>query len=154
MSKAMADAWAYAAADKYDIPSLMAFSKLQFVTNVKICSVEELAKVTELVYTSTPSTNRGLREIVVQTKSLEEYLLFIKSAERWAKPFQEMLEQTGEFGRDLLLQVEKRTRHVDKYTCSCCQAVIVRDMPSVWPNSCVCRRNNLEFTKKQVRMLE
>lgn len=99
----------YATADRYDVPKLKNLARTKFgqtLENARIHDVQDgLYKVLKDVYTTTPETDRGLRDHVLQfCASHNEIVLgkrnFVKTADRlpgfWKEVCRNMLEVVNE----------------------------------------------------------
>lgn len=86
----------YSIADKYGVQALKTRSKEKFDKAVKTCwDMDDFARAITEVYSSTPSTDRGLRDTVAHTvvENIQGLL---------TKPdFQDVLEDTVGFGADV-----------------------------------------------------
>lgn len=85
----------------------------------------ELTQAIEKVYSSTPSSNRGLRDIVILSAAVRAGELF-KDDE-----FDQMTERVGEFGRDLAKHFSTRTMVANKP-----DVAPVADVPGIICNFC------------------
>ncbi|KKY23254.1 putative btb poz-like protein [Diplodia seriata] len=91
----------YATADRYDVPKLKNLARTKFsqtLENARIHDVQDgLYKVLKDVYTTTPDTDRGLRDLVLQyCASHNEMVLgkrkFVKTADRLPGFWKELRE--------------------------------------------------------------
>ncbi|KAL8730526.1 MAG: hypothetical protein Q9166_003975 [cf. Caloplaca sp. 2 TL-2023] len=91
----------YALADKYDIQDLKVFAKSKFESRSSSAAWEDIdiLAVLEEVYSTTPSADRGLRDIMAKTCS--SHLKNIISCSR----FREYVQKDGTLGFELLSRV-------------------------------------------------
>ncbi|KIL87491.1 hypothetical protein FAVG1_09197 [Fusarium avenaceum] len=87
----------YQVADKYGILALKEYAKKKFSTAVNAnWSTEDFPIAIELVYTTTPPEDRGLRDLVVETSSASLEKLIIRDG------FCQALRTTTDFAADLV----------------------------------------------------
>ena len=100
----------YAIAEKYGIAELKEMAKAKFQSRARsLLSTKEFSEIIRELYRSTPSSDRGLRDIVSQVCA-QQGRRIIDSPELNA-----IIVETGEFGLDLLREVLKyETRRVEK----------------------------------------
>jgi len=100
----------YAIAEKYGIAELKEMAKAKFQGRARsLLSTKEFSEIIRELYRSTPSRDRGLRDIVSQVCA-QQGRRIIDSPELNA-----IIVETGEFGLDLLREVLKyETRRVEK----------------------------------------
>lgn len=89
------DAQVYALGDKYDVPSLRRLAQKMFLLGCKSANPQLMAIAIEEIYSSTPSSDRGLRDIAVKAAVSNSTVLWEDSESN------SMIERVGEFGRDL-----------------------------------------------------
>lgn len=108
------EAQVYQIADKYDIGSLKEHAKENFSAAVDTgWSMDDFPLAITLVYTTTPSEDRGLRDVVIRVSNLHIDDLLSKEY------FCEVLRNTTEFAADLVLFL--RTGGSHRYRCPSCQ---------------------------------
>lgn len=87
----------YSIADKYDVPELRLRAEKKFKNTVETCwSMDDFPFAISRVYHSTPSTVRGLRDIVVDAAHEHIESLLCK------QDFRDVLEGTTGFASDLV----------------------------------------------------
>jgi hypothetical protein len=93
----------FALADKYDICRLrnMTVSRFKEIAGCRLYS--ELIVAIEAVYTTTPSSVRGLREAAIETADYHLKSLLENQS------FQDFMDKNGEFGKDLTKKIHSET---------------------------------------------
>jgi hypothetical protein len=92
----------YAIAEKYDLPELKELAKTKFLSQASLMSADSLMssdifpEVITRVYKSTPSSDRGLRNVMSQIYAKHVRTLMNKEA------FKTVVRNIGDFGVDLL----------------------------------------------------
>lgn len=87
----------YTAADKYDIPPLKSCARKKFDKVVDTCwDMDDFAHAITLIYSSTPPTDRGLRDIVVDVA--HEHLKELLKKDKFFR----VLEETPGFAADII----------------------------------------------------
>ncbi|KAH8656436.1 BTB/POZ domain-containing protein [Ilyonectria robusta] len=109
------DAQVYQIADKYDVLALKAHSKDKFGVAITTgWSMDDFPLAITIVYESTPSADRGLRDLVVETsqKNIDKLL--------GHDSFSELLRKTPDFAADLIpFLCGKFSTH--RYECPSCE---------------------------------
>ncbi len=108
----------YGTADKYGVMPLRSVAKVMFNKAVRTCwDMDDFARVIAEVYSSTPSTDRGLRDIVVEVAH-EHIEALLKKVD-----FRVVLEETAGFAADVTqLMVQKiRSSTNTMYQCPSCK---------------------------------
>ncbi|KAF2434942.1 hypothetical protein EJ08DRAFT_385400 [Tothia fuscella] len=124
----------YALADKYDIPGLKAHALDRFDKQVKaefpkeIPSFSKFKHAVQEIYTTTPHTDRDLRDIVVALAAQYSKELFGSEV-----GFAKMMDDVGEFGKDLSEYMSSKwvitgDLTPKKYTCPECTRIFVTQM--------------------------
>lgn len=104
----MGNVLVYALADKYDIPELKSLAKAKFSTLVGAqSSVQELSAITNAVFTTTPESDLGLREIVIN-KCSESVQAALKN-----ENIISTMEQQGCFALGVLRHIVGRVASVE-----------------------------------------
>ena len=119
----------YILADKYDIPPLqnLAISKFKLAVNSE-WKTEAFAEAIRLVYGRIIATDDPLRDVVVDFASKHTANLL-----RHNVAFKTMMEDVGEFGRDLAMKLSERlvSRPGERrYKCPECQTEFQTAMPA------------------------
>lgn len=106
----------YQIADKYGIFALKEYAKQKFSTAVKAdWSTEDFSIAIELVYTTTPPEDRGLRDLVVETSNANLEKLISRDG------FCQALRTTTDFAADLVpLTCGKISGEIRCYRCPDC----------------------------------
>ncbi|KAI3583836.1 BTB/POZ protein [Fusarium oxysporum f. sp. albedinis] len=116
------DACMYQIADKYDIAALKTESKNKFELAIANgWATDDFPVAANLVYVSTPSEDRGLRDIVVDTAGKNIDQLVGKDG------FCELTRETPDFAADLipfLCGKGSESGSVQKYICQSCGRII------------------------------
>lgn len=90
----------YAIADKYDIPCLKELAKQRFCTWARSeWARPDFPAIVRVVFESTPSSDRGLRDIIIALVAAHGDI-FIKNAD-----FRRLIQDVGELGLELLDKV-------------------------------------------------
>jgi speckle-type POZ protein len=124
----------YSIADKYDVPALKSKAEQKFEAAVAVgWDMDDFPDAIAQVYNSTPSVDRGLREIVTETacKHVKELLL---------KPgFRDVLDETVGFASDIaqLLAESKNQKQRSKYRCPSCRHNWEAVLPSGGSYHCI-----------------
>jgi hypothetical protein len=98
----------YAMGEKYLTPDLKSHAKLLFSQSVHHISVASLCKVITEVYTSTPETDRGLRDMVIDAVVID---LNEKIRNKELKKI--AIEMVPQFGYELLERAFGSTNFID-----------------------------------------
>ncbi|OCL13437.1 hypothetical protein AOQ84DRAFT_274788, partial [Glonium stellatum] len=115
VSPAVFNAKVYSLADKYDLSALKLHAKEKFDKAVENCwSADDFPHVISEVYSSTPATDRGLRNVVMRVVYEHLDLLLEK------QEFTNMLEETTGFAADVTGHLAKDRRGLKEYRCSGC----------------------------------
>jgi speckle-type POZ protein len=86
----------YSIADKYDVVALKSRAKEKFEKAAKSCwDMEDFPLAISEVYSSTPATDRGLRDLVVEIVCTHIDALLVK------QDFRNLLEETVSFAADV-----------------------------------------------------
>ncbi|CAH0055463.1 unnamed protein product, partial [Clonostachys solani] len=97
VSSMVHDAQVYQIADKYDIPTLKEYSKDRFCKFITTgWNMDEFPLAINVVYESTPSEDRGLRDLVVETSLLHLDTLLEQDG------FSNILRTNADFSADLI----------------------------------------------------
>lgn len=106
----------YSIADRYAIGALKSRAKEKFDKAVKTCwNMDDFAHAITEVYSSTPSTDRGLRDTVVEVARKNISTLLGK------EDFRNVLEETVGFAADVIqLMEQSENASVVKYHCPSC----------------------------------
>ncbi|KAG5660087.1 hypothetical protein KAF25_003609 [Fusarium avenaceum] len=106
----------YQIADKYGIFVLKEHAKQKFRTAVKVdWSTEDFSIAIELVYTTTPPEDRGLRDLIVETSNANLEKLISRDG------FCEALRTTTDFAADLVpFTCGKGSGQIHCYRCPSC----------------------------------
>ena len=108
---ALIHAQMYAMGEKYLTPDLKNHAKLSFSESIRYISVASLCEVITEVYTSTPETDRGLRDIVLDTAVIDlNEMMRNKELKKIA------IETVPQFGYELLEKAFGGTEIID-YSC-------------------------------------
>lgn len=102
------NALVYALGEKYNIPDLKVLAESKFMEVVYECPTADLSSIVETVYTTTPSSDIGLRCQIVDvcTHRLPELME--------SRDFVEIMTEHGSLGSKLLgLEVRRRLTHED-----------------------------------------
>jgi hypothetical protein len=90
----------YAIADKYDIPSLKRLAKERFESWAKKnWAREDFSDIVREIFESTPTSDRGLRDIVIRIVALHADVLTKKDE------FRRLIEEDGDLGLSTLCQL-------------------------------------------------
>lgn len=112
----------YSIADKYDVPMLKSLARGKFEKAVKTCwDMDDLPHAITEIYSSTPRTDRGLRELVVETVCKHKDTLMEK------QDFQNVLEETVGFAADVsryLASGNVLPKANGRYNCPNCGKVV------------------------------
>lgn len=111
------DAQVYQIADKYDIPALKSHSIEKFRDAITTgWSMDDFPLAISVVYSTTPSRDRGLRDLAVETsrKNIDKLLQ--------RDGFCELLRETADFSADLIpfLCGKVSETSMQRYTCPSC----------------------------------
>lgn len=111
------DAQVYQIADKYDIPALKAHCKSKFGTAIATgWSLDDFPLAITVAYESTPSEDRGLRDLAVETSRKHIDKLLGRDG------FCELLRKTPDFSADLIpFLSEKTSTNTPRFKCPSCQ---------------------------------
>jgi hypothetical protein len=111
------DAQVYQIADKYDIPALKAHSVHKFGIAITTgWSMDDFPLAVSVVYGSTPSGDRGLRDLVVGTSCTNIDKLLQHDS------FVKLLKETPDFAADLIPVLCGRPgTTVQRYECPSCR---------------------------------
>jgi speckle-type POZ protein len=106
----------YSIADKYGVLALKSRAKEKFDRIVKTCwDIDDFAHAITEVYSSTPSTDRGLRDTVIEVARNNISTLLEK------KDFRSVLEETVGFAADVTqLMNRNQKRSFVKFVCPSC----------------------------------
>jgi speckle-type POZ protein len=121
---AVAHAKVYALADKYDIGPLKTVAGTKFKAAAELLAeTPHFLQAIRLVYETTPSEDRGLRDITVEV-SKECFSHLLKDPE-----FDDLLQEKGHFGRDLLHAIAPayvlREPAAEACRCPSCSRIVV-----------------------------
>ena len=137
----------YSIADKYDVPALKSQAKQKFKTTVETCwDMDDFPYAVAQVYNSTPSVDRGLRDVVVAVACKHTSQLLSKQG------FRDVLEDTVGFASDiaqLLAKSQERceSRSQNKYRCPNCGKQWEAVLPSTGSYYCIyCGRGYPNWT--------
>ncbi|KAH7019639.1 BTB/POZ protein [Ilyonectria destructans] len=110
------DAQVYQIADKYDVPGLKAHSKDKFGAAITAgWSMDDFPLAVTVVYESTPSADRGLRDLVVETSQENIDKLLEHDG------FCELIRKTPDFAADLIpFLCGKLSTTMPRYECPSC----------------------------------
>jgi hypothetical protein len=110
----------YALADKYDIPALKILATTKFEAVAKDgWNTTDFPRSIKVMYESTPSNDRGLRDVALRVAAENSNALFEANGE-----FQEVIGEVAEFGRDLahaLSDCLKVLPAIKRYRCPGCR---------------------------------
>ncbi|CAH0025793.1 unnamed protein product, partial [Clonostachys rhizophaga] len=113
VSSMVYDAQVYQIADKYDIPTLKEYSKDRFNTAITTgWNMDEFPLAINVVYESTPSEDRGLRDLVVETSLLHLDSLLEQDG------FGNILRTSADFSADLIPFLAPKTSIKECNSCS------------------------------------
>lgn len=122
VSPMLFDVSVYSIADKYDIPALRIRAKEKFAAAVRTCwQMDDFPSVIAEVYGSTPSSNRSLRDTVIDVTQKHIKALMEKGE------FVRVLKETSEFAADVTgYMVQKGMGAGDttartRYSCPSCR---------------------------------
>jgi hypothetical protein len=106
----------YQIADKYGVFALKEHAKEKFSKAVKAdWSTEDFPIAIELVYTTTPPEDRGLRDLVIETSNANLENLISRDG------FCQALRTTTDFAADLVpFTCSKTSRKIPRYKCPSC----------------------------------
>ncbi|KAF5667147.1 n-carbamoyl-l-amino acid hydrolase [Fusarium heterosporum] len=126
------DAQVYQIADKYDISALKDHAKAKFETKIKTgWYTDDFPTVVETVYTTTPLEDRGLRDLVVETASVNLEKLICRDG------FCQALRTTIDFVADLVpFKRDKPVEEIRSYKCPFCHEVFQFDDPGTKYRHC------------------
>ena len=125
------DAQVYQIADKYDIPALKQHSENKFGIAVATgWSMDDFPLAVSVVYESTPSEDRGLRDLAVDiSRQNIDALLGLDG-------FSELLRNTANFAADLIPFIcEGASANLHRYKCPSCARVFRGELSE---ESCYC----------------
>ncbi|QDS67614.1 hypothetical protein FKW77_004167 [Venturia effusa] len=125
----------YALGDKFDIFLLRKLAKENFELGCKaIPEAQHLTSAIEEVYSSTLSSNRGLRDIAIRTAIRDSRVLWDDL------DFNNMVERVGEFGRDMAKALCIGEKRKLRYSCEHCvnrfNSERLNGLNQVWCPSC------------------
>ncbi|KAF4987980.1 hypothetical protein FGRMN_10028 [Fusarium graminum] len=111
------DAQVYQIADKYGFSALKEYAKSKFGTAIKTgWSMDDFAVSIDIVYTTTPLEDRGLRDLLVETATLNLDELVAKDG------FCQALRTTADFAADLVpFTCSKPVEGLLRYECPDCR---------------------------------
>lgn len=136
------DAQVYQAADKYDIPSLKKHAKGKFKAAISAgWSLDDFSGAIFVAYDSTPSTDRGLRDLIVKTS--RDHINELLENEL----FRELLRKTPDFAADLIPSLCRNLSiSIRRYDCPSCGNRFSADFSNgnYYCPSCSSRRSNWE----------
>ncbi|QVM07886.1 hypothetical protein D8B26_002583 [Coccidioides posadasii str. Silveira] len=105
----------YALAEEYEVQKLKELAKEKFATSVRACwDMDDFPPVIVEVYNTTPSADRGLRDVIVNTCVEHIEPLLLKEA------FLDVLESCNHFAADIARQLASKPSKPSKYRCSQC----------------------------------
>ncbi|KAF2085251.1 hypothetical protein K490DRAFT_67899 [Saccharata proteae CBS 121410] len=108
----------YSIADKYDIRSLKQTSLEKFRKAVAVAwELDDFPHAVAEVYSTTPASDRGLRDIVVHFSHRNVDHLMKK------QPFVKMVEDTAGFAGDLVKKVLESEASIRHYRCPSCEDI-------------------------------
>ena len=110
------DAQVYQIADKYDISALKMHSVGKFDTAINTgWSMDDFPLAVSVVYGSTPSEDRGLRDLTLKTSCTNIDQLLQHDG------FHKLLRETPDFAADLIpILCDRRRTEVQRYECPSC----------------------------------
>ncbi|GKU15375.1 unnamed protein product [Fusarium langsethiae] len=119
------DAQVYQIADKYSVHALKRHAKNKFGTAVEAgWTMDDFPVAINVVYTTTPSNDRGLRDLTVETSHINLDELTSRAG------FCETLRTTPDFAADLVPFVcDRSSRDVGTYKCPKCNGIFKFDNP-------------------------
>lgn len=131
----------YQIADKYGIVALKEHAKQKFSTAVKAdWSTEDFSIAIELVYTTTPPEDRGLRDLVVETSNANLERLISRDG------FCQALRTTTDFAADLVpFTCGRGSGQIHCYRCPSCVRNFKFDDPK--RQTRYCPRCGWEFSR-------
>lgn len=104
----MGNVLVYALADKYNISELKILAKAKFATLVEgYASLEDISTIASAVFTTTPSSDSGLREIVIKACSNRVEIALMN------KTIVSTMEQQGPFALGVLHQIVGRLANAE-----------------------------------------
>lgn len=117
ISSMVYDAQVYQIADKHNIPALKAHSMSKFSASITTgWSMDDFSLAISVVYDSTPSGDRGLRDLAVKTSCNNIDILLQNNS------FRNLLRQGPDFAADLIpLLCDRRSTKLQRYECPSCQ---------------------------------
>ena len=137
----------YSIAEKYGVSSLKLRAKEKFERAVKTCwDMDDLAHTITYIYSSTPPTDRGLRDAVVEV--VYEHI----SALLKKHTFRDVLEETVGFAADVTQLMVSSERAFQKYHCPNCGKHWEAVVPATGAFCCIhcgCRQSNWSNHKSQ-----
>ena len=106
----------YGIADKYDVTTLKLQAKEKFKQAAETCwRMDDFPHAITEVYSSTPATDRGLRDVV--TRVVCGHIdVFLEKQE-----FKNVLEETVSFAADVTRFIVKERRILKEYRCPSCR---------------------------------
>ncbi|KKZ63347.1 hypothetical protein EMCG_02348 [[Emmonsia] crescens] len=117
ISPMLFNAKVYGVAEKYGVSRLKQEAKAKFEDAVRTCwDMDDFTPTIMEVYTSTISTDRGLRDVLVDTTSTHIKSLLQKG------PFVLILEECAGFSADVIQLLARRLPTRNKYTCPSCRS--------------------------------
>lgn len=136
------DAQVYQIADKYGVHALKKYAKNKFGTAIKAgWSMDDFPVAINVVYTTTPLNDRGLRDLAVERSHMN-------LDELTSRPdFCETLRTTPDFAADLVPFVcDRSSRDVDSYKCPQCSGIFKFDDPGSLTRYCPrCGRKSCQW---------
>jgi hypothetical protein len=122
----------YQIADKYGVLALKEYAKEKFSTAVETdWAMEDFLIAIDIVYTTTPSWDKGLRDLVVETSSAN----FEKLIDRYE--FCQALRTVSDFAVDLVPFIcGKISGHIHCYRCPSCTQNFQFDDPEEQSRFC------------------
>ncbi|KID82461.1 btb/poz [Metarhizium guizhouense ARSEF 977] len=110
------DAQVYQIADKYDVPALKTHAKEKFGASIAAgWSLDDYPLAATVVYESTPSEDRGLRDLVVETSRENIDKLLTHDG------FCGLLRKSADFAADLIpFLCDKLSTEVQRFECPSC----------------------------------
>lgn len=106
----------YSMADKYDVTTLKLQAKEKFEQAAETCwRMDDFPHAITEVYSSTPATDRGLRDVVIRVVC-EHIDAFLEKQE-----FKSVFEETVGFAADITRSIVKGHKSLKEYRCPNCR---------------------------------
>ncbi|KAF4452563.1 Protein roadkill [Fusarium austroafricanum] len=125
VSEMVFDAQVYQIADKYGVSALKEFAKLKFGDAIEAgWKMDDFPVAINVVYTTTPSDDRGLRDLTVETSHKNLDILTRRDC------FCQILRETPDFAADLVPFICGRSAaDMKSYKCPSCNQIFNFDDP-------------------------